>query len=781
MSQQAARPAGRGSARADEPLHARIAELERALVATHDAAPSADAAIDSERLLSALPDAVLVHCDLKIVFANDAAARMLGAAAPAELIGRDTFSFIHPDFLDATRKRVTQMVGQNLPTHPVREKRVRLDGSSVVVESLAIPVDWHGKRAILAVNRDLTGRQRAKAALRESEGRYRRLVDLMPDPLYIHADGKMIYVNAAGLRLFGANSANEFVGRSFLDFTHPDDRASMQARANAVAASDGFNEFREQRRLRVDGSVIQTESAAVGLLWEGKPAILVTVRDLTARNRANEALRESEERYRRLVDLLPDPIYVHAEGKIIYVNAAGVKVFGAERADQIIGRSFLDFTHLDDRASLQARANAVAARDGPNAFREYRRLRLDGSEFPAETAAQKLTWNGQPANLVAVRDLTERNRTREALATNSALLQATVESLNEGLWAYDADLRLLSWNHRAVEMLGFPAEMFRAGARFEDFILFAAKRGDYGPGDPEELVQSRIAIARKRTFQSFERLGANGRVVETRVHPMPGGGFVATFMDISERKAAERAREELTAQLAAQATELKRSNEELEQFAYIASHDLQEPLRMVSSYCQLLERRYKDKLDADAGEFIRFAVDGAMRMQTLINDLLAFSRVGRRGKAMQPVRLQAALDVACANLRRVIAEKAVEVGSDPLPTVLGDDTQLAQIFQNLIENAIKFRREEPCRIRVSATETADGYEIAVADNGIGMEPQYAERIFLMFQRLHDRSKYAGNGIGLAICKKIVERHGGRIWVESEPGKGTTFKFVLGRG
>lgn len=778
MSPQKAGPTKRGAARADGPLSARVAGLERALAGGRARSRTTN---DSEHLLKLLPDAVLVHCDGKVVFANDAAARMLGAATPKQLVGRDTFAFIHPDNMDAVKQRVEQMVGQNLPTEMVREKRVRLDGKSVSVESLAIPCEWHGQRGILAVNRDLTEKKRAKTALRESEERYRRLVELLPDAVYIHVEGRIVYVNAAAVKVFGAHSADDLIGRAYADLTHADDQALLEARVHNILSGEGINQFREQRRHRLDGSEFAAEVAAVQLLWQDRKAALVVVRDLSERKRADTALRDSEERYRRLVELLPDAVYIHCEGRIVYVNAAAIKVFGAEHSAQILGRDYLDFCHPDDRPRIRARLAEIAVHGETTEFAERRRIRLNGSEFPAETAAQQLFWKDKPATLVVVRDLTEPKRAQEAIAAKSALLEVTLNSLNEGLWAFDNDLRMLTWNERAMEILGFPADMFSVGAPFADFILYASARGDYGPGDPQEHLASRIAIARKGSFDAFERKGANGRIIETRVSPVKGGGLVATFMDITERKIAEQARENLTRRLSAQSAELKRSNEELEQFAYIASHDLQEPLRMVSSYCQLLERRYKDKLDGDASEFIRFAVDGATRMQTLINDLLAFSRVGRHGKAMQPVSLQAALDIACANLKRVIAEAKVEIAAGPLPKVMGDDTQLAQLFQNLIENAIKFRREDPARIRVSASETPDGYEVAVQDNGIGMEPQYAERIFLMFQRLHDRTKYAGNGIGLAICKKIVERHDGRIWVESDPGKGSTFKFTLMRG
>jgi PAS domain S-box-containing protein len=272
--------------------------------------------------------------------------------------------------------------------------------------------------------------------------------------------------------------------------------------------------------------------------------------------------------------------------------------------------------------------------------------------------------------------------------------------------------------------------------------------------------------------------------------------WVGTCTDITERRQAEeeldqhrRHLEELVKQrtlelettnesLRQTAEDLTRSNRDLEQFAYVASHDLQEPLRIVAGYLQLLERRYKGKLDADADEFINFTVDGAGRMQKLINDLLAYSRVGTQGKQFVSVDCQAVLDRALANLRAAIAASGAVVTHDPLPTVTGDAGQLVQLFQNLIANAVKFRGQKPAQIHVGARRQDSHWVFSVQDNGIGIEQQYFDRIFVIFQRLHGREQYPGTGIGLAICKRIVERHGGKIWVESESGKGSTFSFVL---
>ena len=230
--------------------------------------------------------------------------------------------------------------------------------------------------------------------------------------------------------------------------------------------------------------------------------------------------------------------------------------------------------------------------------------------------------------------------------------------------------------------------------------------------------------------------------------------------------------------LAEKVEELARSNHDLEQFAYVASHDLQEPLRMVAAYTQLLAERYRGKLDENADKYIGYAVEGALRMQTLIHDLLAFSRVGRAETDRKNGECNAALNNALENLRSALEESGAVVTHDHLPAVAVEPTQLVQLFQNLIGNAIKFRGKESPAIRVSAEKQDATWLFTVADNGIGISPQYKDKIFVIFQRLHTREEYSGNGVGLAICKKIVEHHGGRIWVESELGCGATFHFTL---
>ena len=263
----------------------------------------------------------------------------------------------------------------------------------------------------------------------------------------------------------------------------------------------------------------------------------------------------------------------------------------------------------------------------------------------------------------------------------------------------------------------------------------------------------------------------NSLVVATKLSI--GGSACAnvTILDITEQK-------RTAATLAQHAVELQRSNKDLEQFAYVASHDLQEPLRAVAGCVQLLQRRYQGHLDAAADELIHHIVDGAARMQKLIEDLLAYSRLNTKGARRSVTDTERALAVACSNLQVAIAESQVQITHDPLPAVQADAGQLALLLQNLLSNAIKFRSANPLQIHIGVERANDYWRVFVRDNGIGLEPQYADRIFRIFQRLHTRTEYPGTGMGLAICQKIVEQHGGEIWVESELGTGATFYFTL---
>ena len=462
------------------------------------------------------------------------------------------------------------------------------------------------------------------------------------------------------------------------------------------------------------------------------------------------------------------------EGTILWVNSAFATLTGYT-ADEAIGRNprFLR-SGKHDRPFYANLWSTILA--GKVWHGELTNRRKDGTPYDEEmTITPVLDEAGTVRNFIAIKqDVTERKHAEEERRFRNAILSTQMETSIDGILVVGRrNGEILSYNRRFVDMWGIPAGVIESGSDERALQSVLSRLSDH----PDEFLQRVEQLHASRHEASQEEVALrDGRTFERYSAPMFGSdeqyyGRIWYFRDITER---QRAEEKLKLTMA----DLARSNKDLEQFAYVASHDLQEPLRMVSSYTQLLARRYAGQLDAAANKYIAYAVDGANRMQRLIEDLLAYSRVGTRAKGFAPVDCAAVLDQALANLKASIEQSGAVVTHDPLPTVVHDKLLLVQLFQNLIGNAIKFHVEAPPRIHVSAEQKGDEWVLAVRDNGIGIDPQYAERIFTIFQRLHTNEEYAGTGIGLAICKKIVERHGGRIWVESHPGNGSTFCFTI---
>jgi len=487
---------------------------------------------------------------------------------------------------------------------------------------------------------------------------------------------------------------------------------------------------------------------------------------------AQEALRQANAYNRSLLEASLDPLLaIGPDGKITDVNAATEVVTGCARPT-LIGTDFSDyFTDPEKaRAGYQQVFREGLVRDYPLELR-HRDGRITSVLYNASVYRDE---NGNVAGIfAAARDITKRKRAEEALRQSEQRFSSMLEGVRDyAIIFLDLDGRITSWNKGAERIKGYRSEEI-VGQHFSRFYAPA----DIATGKPARELEVATSEGRFededwRVRKDGSRFWANVVVSALRDAGGKVTGFVKITRDLTSRKQAED-------EIKRYAEELKRSNQELEHFAYVASHDLQEPLRTVSGFSQLLARRYQGKLDADADEFISYVVDGATRMQALINDLLAFSRIGTRGDPLAPVNWEKILQAAIENLEVAIAESGAVITNDPLPALVAYQTQLTQLFQNLFSNAIKFRRrEEAPRIHVSAVRQDGAWQFSVRDNGIGIAPQYFDRIFIIFQRLHGREEYSGTGIGLAICKKIVERHGGRMWVESEPGKGSTFHFTI---
>ena len=373
----------------------------------------------------------------------------------------------------------------------------------------------------------------------------------------------------------------------------------------------------------------------------------------------------------------------------------------------------------------------------------------------------------------AIRDISVRKAAEKHLAQMEGRYRGLLEAAPDAMVVVNQGGEIVLLNVQAEKQFGYRRDEL-LGQKVTNIIPegFAERLIADGLRSAEDALAQQIGTGIELTGR---RKDGSEFPIEIMLSPLESAEGIlvtAAIRDITARKKAE-------AHLLQKVEELNRSNEELGQFAYIASHDLQEPLRMVASYTQLLSRRYKGKLDSDADEFIAFAVDGASRMQRLIQDLLAYSRVGTKGKDLLDTSSEEALQQALMNLRGAIEESGALVTHDPLPTVLADEMQLIQLFQNLVGNAIKYQSPGVPKVHISAARNGGKkWTFSVQDNGLGIDPQYFERIFGMFQRLHKREEFAGTGIGLAICKKIVERHGGSISVESQPGQGSTFRFAL---
>jgi PAS domain S-box-containing protein len=567
--------------------------------------------------------------------------------------------------------------------------------------------------------------------------------------------------NAAAERLFGYTS-KEAVGKH-VRAVLPEDR--LQALESTLLAVQRHGRVTSIETVRVDRDSRRTSvSLTVSPLAdsEGRSLGLVAIaRDVTERKR-------TEEKVRLAVEAAPTAmIMVDESGTILLMNTQAERLFGYTRGD-LVGRS-IDMLvparfRIEHKTLRSHFAECPETREmAPG--REIYGQRRDGTEVPIEIGLTPIVTQDGLVILSSIVDISERRQAEERF-------RLAVESSPNGMVMVSQRGQIVLVNAEAEHMFGYSRDEL-VGRNIEMLVPARFRAGHSSHRENFANQPERRLMGAGRDLYGLRKSGTEFPV-EIGLNPIstPQGPLVlCSVVDITERKQAQEV-------LEARSRELLRSNAELEQFAYVASHDLQEPLRMVASYTSLLAEEYGDKLDDDAKLYIHFAKDGAERMQQLIHDLLSYSRISSRKRAPTPVSSSECLDLALANLRISLDETGCIVRRSELPIVLGDRSQIVDLFQNLIANAIKFRRRGvPPLIEVLAESEPGGVRFAVRDNGIGMEPQYFEEVFQVFRRLHTKEEYPGTGIGLAICKRIVERVGGRIWVESVLGQGSTFYFT----
>jgi PAS domain S-box-containing protein len=634
---------------------------------------------------------------------------------------------------------------------------------------------------IRELNTELEGRVAERTThLAQMEGRYRGLLEAAPDAMVVvNVGGEIVLLNVQAEKQFGYKR-DELVGQKVKNII-PEGFAERiiadGTRSAAEALAQQIGTGIELIGRRKDGSEFPIELMLSPL--ESPEGILVTaaIRDISVRKAAETHLAQMEGRYRGLLEAAPDAmVVVNVGGEIVLLNVQAEKQFGYKR-DELVGQKVKNiipegFAERIIADGTRSAAEALAQQIGTGI--ELIGRRKDGSEFPIELMLSPLESPEGILVTAAIRDISVRKTAETHLAQMEGRYRGLLEAAPDAMVVVNVSGEIVLLNVQAEKQFGYKRDEL-VGQKVKNIIPegFAERLIADGLRSATDALEQQIGtgielIGRRKNGSAFP--------LELMLSPLENADGIlvtAAIRDISVRKLAE-------THLVHKIDELYRSNEELGQFAYIASHDLQEPLRMVASYTQLLSRKYTGKLDAEADEFITFAVDGANRMQRLIQDLLAFSRVGTKGKDLRDTSSEDALRQALQNLRGATEESAALITYDPMPAVLADSMQLTQLFQNLIGNAIKYQKTGGVpRVHISAARHgSEKWMFSVKDNGLGIAPEYFEKIFGMFQRLHKREEFAGTGIGLAICKKIAERHGTTISVESQLGQGTTFSFAL---
>jgi PAS domain S-box-containing protein len=637
--------------------------------------------------------------------------------------------------------------------------------------------------AVCGISTDITERKRAEEGLRASEAHFREIVNTTHEAfISIDSDGQITAWNPEAEATFGWRES-EALGRSLTETIIPEryrgSHLSGLERFRRSGRGKLLNRRIEIEALHRDGHEFPVELTITSVKVGGRYAFNAFLHDISARKQAELTLR-------RLADIIESSrdaiIATTTDGEITSWNPGAEQLYGYT-SGEAIGRGLVTLVGPGNAAEdVETLAQAIAGRR--IADYETLQLRKDGSPVPVSVSVSPMhdSTGTLVGASVIVRDQTERKRAEEALLEVQEAFRSAFEDAPIGMALFSidprADGRLLQVNRSLCEITGYSSRE----------LLRTSLHAITHPFDQEhELSLTEDLLSGEIPNYQIEKryLRGDAEVVwvlhnASTVHDSSGRLLygIAQVQDITERKRAEEGLGKVAAELERRATELERSNADLQQFAYVASHDLSEPLRMVSSYVQLLARRYEGRLDSDADEFIEYAVDGVNRMQRLIEDLLAYSRVGTSEYELGPVDCAALFDDALGGMRATLGDSGAVVTRDDLPTVRGDESQLRQLFQNLISNAIKFVEQGPPRVHVSAEREGRAWRFAVADNGIGIDPKHADRIFAVFKRLHSRDAYAGSGIGLSICKRIVERHHGRIWVEPNEGGGSRFCFTI---
>jgi PAS domain S-box-containing protein len=629
----------------------------------------------------------------------------------------------------------------------------------------------------------------------ESDAKYRGLLEAAPDAMVVvNQGGEIVLVNVQAERQFGYRR-DELVGqkvKSIIPEGFAERLVADATRSTVEALAQQIGMGIELSGRRKDGSEFPIEIMLSPLESAGRVLVTAAIRNISARKAAEEHLVLMESKYRGLLEAAPDAmVVVNQGGEIVLVNVQAEKQFGYRR-DELIGQRVKNiipegFAERLIADATRSTAEALAQQIGMGI--ELSGRRNDGSEFPIEIMLSPLESADGVLVTAAIRNISARKAAEEH--------QVQMESRYRGLLEAAPDAMVVVIQSGEIVLVNVQAEK-QVGYRRDELIGQKVKNII-----PDGFAERLVADATRSTVEALaQQIGMgielSGRrkdgsefPIEIMLSPLesPEGILVtAAIRNISARKKSEEDNaqlelrvEERTKQLANANRVLERSNIELQQFAYVASHDLQSPLRSISGFVQLLKIEYENKLDEQAADWIRRTIQATEQMQNLIRGVLAYSRVDSRSRPFMPIPFLDVFNDVVALLEPSIQDAGGQVTHGDLPVVIGDRSQFVQLMQNLIGNGLKYHGDKSPHVHVSAERKGNEWTFSVRDNGIGIDAKYYESVFEIFKRLHDQKEYPGTGIGLAVCRRVVNRHGGRIWVESEAGLGSAFHFTLPEG
>lgn len=762
-------------------------------------------------LIESSPDAIYVQVAGRMVYMNAACRKLFAFGEDESYQGRPVLDFIHPEYRDEIAKSLRDFLDQKTDVEFVEQRRLRADGTEFIANVSVRPIVWDGEASGLAVVRDISDQVALEEARAETEARYKHLLDISPDAIYVHKEGKVVLINEAGARVFGADSVEDMLGMEAIDLVHPDEREEVLKRQGELRTRDNGLLRLSQKRLRVDGSVFQAQVLATPVQWEGARGGMVIIRDVTDRLRAEQALKDGQEQYRRLLEINPDAIYVHKNGRIVLVNKAAVELFNAESVEDLIGRPSTDLIHPDDRTRVSSLHKKSLDDAIPVSRQPLRRVKLDGSDFMAEVSFMPLIWEGERGGVVIVRDITEAQTQERALKESEERFRSMTSNVPGMVYQRinhpDGRVEYPYVNEGVFDVLGVePERVINDPVFMIDTI------------HPDDLTDFKAVIeeaaGRHSSYEAeFRVRHASGdyKWLRTRGRPsrLDDGGVLWNLLtiDITAQKEADNQILEANKRLEVQSAELEVARQRAEEAADLAnvamresesanrakseflanmSHEIRTPLNGILGMAGLMEDTELRPEQLDNVKIIR---QSGETLLAIINDILDFSKMeaGKLDLEIVDLQLLDVVDSVGQLLGPRANEKEIElllyIDAAVPEFVSGDPGRLRQILMNLIGNALKFTHQGSVTVEVNlagGSESRKWVEFSVIDTGIGMTEKVTAKLFNRFMQADSSTtrQFGGTGLGLAICRQLVALMDGEIGVESETAKGSRFWFKV---